>query len=215
MGTQYLFYVIFLLHAIILLFLCLISQQSINLNTIFCNDVSNNNYFIDNHIINEFYLDVKSSKVNFEFSEDIFAILHIQKTNSFDWQTHFWQHLKIKLDGKKEWINACLLWDNEHYSCYKNKINKPIIWSQETNRHCDIHADYSELTYCLAIFYKYRLPSALGIIMNGVAHILVFLKDPITRYLSEYDEIKKGKIINYTFMIKTFINLRSYLVRCN
>ena len=196
MKAKYLLYSLLFLHAIILLFLCLISEQNFTLNSIFCNDISNGNLnLIDNHILNEYYHDVETAKVDFEFSEDIFAILHIQKTSSFDWQSHMWENLEMKIESTNEWMKACLPW-NTHYRCYKNDINKPILWSHEGNILCDIHADYTELMNCLIIEYKYRLPS-LGTLMKGIVHFILFLRDPISRYINEYDEVKKGKNKNY------------------
>ena len=49
-------------------------------------------------------------------------------------------------------------------------------------RHCDIHAGYSELERCVRQSdYK-----------NSEMHFITILRDPIRRYLSEYEHVKRG-----------------------
>ena len=186
------------MHTFILLIICLITHKEFLENaktSMDCHEI-NGTLAQKDTTIDDFYSDITTSVADFDFSEDIFAIVHIQETSSVEWELHIWKNLEMRLRETDKWAKACFpTIDKNSYSCYKNKLNKPILWNRYIDALSDIHADYTELTNRLAIEYKYHLqPQTKEPLMQGIVHFVTFLRNPVSRYISEFDEIKKGKI---------------------
>jgi hypothetical protein len=149
---------------------------------------------IQNSIIYEY--NTVTTGEDFNFEEDVLALLHIQKTSGSTWESHIWRHLYVKYSYETIWRPACIFYNQKRYTCLKNRLNKAIFWDRYMSRFCDIHADYTELKNCIMFDYKNRIFSPNpGIQSNGIVHFMTFLRDPVHRYLSEYEHTKRGKII--------------------
>ena len=148
---------------------------------------------VNKSIIYEHYNDVSVTEADFDFFEDMFAIVQIQKTSGDEFESHIWRNLEINPFENSEWIPACKYEPyNKAYRCYKNSGNKPIIWDRHSAKFCDIHADYTETLNCLMLEYNNRLQQLKKRLMKGIIHVMAFLRDPLHRYISEYEKIKTG-----------------------
>lgn len=145
------------------------------------------------------YFDSNIFTIGREFSlgEDTFVQLHIQKTAGTAFENHLLNHLEFKR-GKK-WEPACLTNTKQkrkvcNFALYK----KPLIRDRYTCKYCDIHADYTELHNCVMQDFKYRISYNPIIKMSGndigIPHFITFLREPIQRYISEFEHLKRGAI---------------------
>ncbi len=108
-------------------------------------------------------------EIEFDLSYDTLAFLHIQKTSGSFWIDEIQNNLLAHTD-LHSWSNVCLLnvcrWFWNFYEFFG----------------CDIHAGYNELSNCLD-----------NVIINiGKLHMITILRNPLDRYVSEFQHVKRG-----------------------
>ena len=129
---------------------------------------------------------------NFDLGTDTLALMHIQKTSGTGWENHILKHLLVK--RQDSWEPACIYNKRQNRNtCILNNYKKSIYWDRYLSRFCDIHADYSELKNCIMKEYNNRISLPVSSSSYfGISHFMTFLRDPIQRYISEYEHVKKG-----------------------
>ena len=123
--------------------------------------------------------------------------MHIQKTSGSSWEKHIIEHLEIKREIGLSWEPACIFnKKSKRKLCLLKGFRKTLFWDAYTSRYCDMHADYTELSNCILQDYHNRIIASLTAIKItpdiGVPRIITFLRDPVQRYISEYEHVKKG-----------------------
>ncbi len=72
-----------------------------------------------------------------------------------------------------------------------NNFQKPILRDRYLSKLCDIHADYTDLKQCLLRDYIPNGP----LDFSSVAHVITLLRDPIYRYISEFEHVQKYGLV--------------------
>lgn len=115
------------------------------------------------------------------------AFIRIQKTGGTSWENHLFKHLQVK--HREGWINICSYSNKVNRSlCLVNSYFKPIIWDHYIDDSCDLHADYTELRQCILRDY---IPFGT-VDYFSVTHLMTFLRNPVDRFISEYEHAKLG-----------------------
>jgi len=130
---------------------------------------------------------------NFEFDisgYDVMVFLHIQKTGGTTFGKHLVQDLDLERDcechrGRRRGRKTKLRCD-----CFRpGKGEKNWLFSRySTGWKCGLHPDWTELTGCVDAYLK-------GV--EGDQHsrryfYITFLRDPVSRYLSEFRHVQRG-----------------------
>jgi hypothetical protein len=141
------------------------------------------------------------SAINFDISKDWLVFVHIQKTSGSDFDHKLLQNMLVfnKTEKRREfkWRKACIgiskfsIVDDKKrhvrtYMCPRNeRSNKSWILSHSTEfgwHTCGLHADLHDLKSCVAsVFQK----------PDGIFHFLTMLREPKSRFLSEWIHIKQ------------------------
>jgi heparan sulfate 6-O-sulfotransferase HS6ST1 len=153
---------------------------------------------------------------DFNFGEDTFAQIHIQKTGGTAFENHLLNDLQILRNGKK-WESACTTNLKEKRKVCKYAVfKKHLIRDRYTCRNCDIHADFTELHNCIMQDFKNRISynPIIKMVGNeiGIPHFITFLREPIHRYVSEYEHIKRGAV--WSKSVRACINQPIYSNKC-
>ena len=148
------------------------------------------------NLINQVYYNVDTIQSDFDFEHDMIALVLIQGTNGNQFELHIWLNLYIRPDN--EWRQACVPYIfNNRYICEINKTsNERIYWDRYSYKFCNVHADYTELyNYISIISYQFQLKkkknSAIEL-QQGLVYFITQLKNPVDRYIDEYEELKSG-----------------------
>jgi len=131
---------------------------------------------------------------NFEFDisgQDVMVFLHMQKTGGTSFGKHLVQDLDLERDcechkghypdGKKKKLRC---------NCFRpGKGNKNWLFSRySTGWKCGLHSDWTELTNCVDTYLKGIEPGE----KTRRYFYITILRDPISRYLSEFRHVKRG-----------------------
>lgn len=125
--------------------------------------------------------DIKS--YNFTNSKtDVMVFLHIQKTGG----TTFGRHLVENLNMSE----SCKCRRAPTFRCYCKRESKKIwLFSRYSSGWpCGLHADWTELQACVPEYIRKRN----GVIKNQRYLYVTFLREPVTRVLSEFHRNKRG-----------------------
>ncbi|XP_050542523.1 heparan-sulfate 6-O-sulfotransferase 1 isoform X2 [Daktulosphaira vitifoliae] len=115
-------------------------------------------------------------------AHDVLVFLHIQKTGG----TSFGRHLVQDLDLQRPC--TCQRKRKLCY-CFRPSRNENWLFSRySTGWKCGLHADFTELTGCV----NSELDKSEGKSKNRRYFYLTLLRDPISRYLSEYKHVQRG-----------------------
>jgi len=154
-----------------------------------------------NNIIN--YTTIKENGVHFRINEnDVMVFLHIQKTGGTTFERHLVRDLEATCTCRKKkrrknfdeygrrkkfFAGGC--------ECYRPNLNPSAVNTKSTwlfSRYntgwkCGLHADWTELTECVDSY----LDTEEGVV-NRRYFYMTFLRDPVTRYISEWKHIQRG-----------------------
>jgi len=153
--------------------------------------------------------EVKSS-IDFNIDRDVLVFVHIQKTGGSDFDRNIVKNLLVRTN--KKWKRACNFNMNKtlkrnnsvlntklnflnkkvkfkKFSCPRTKAleNQDINWyfSRQTfGWACGLHPDYTMLKTCTKKFYQ-------GIDDKNLKYFTI-LRDPIKRYVSEWQHVARG-----------------------
>jgi heparan sulfate 6-O-sulfotransferase HS6ST1 len=180
-------YCLFAIFILYFLLFCIITK-----NTFKPQITCSNQELLEHDSLDYFNYNIHTTGEEFDFKTDTLALLHIQKTSGTSWETHILQHLEINRDNT--WEAACVLNKRQKRNvCTFNNYKKSIFWDRYIERFCDIHADYTELKNCVMREYNNRIALPyFGSSFFGIAHFMTFLRDPVHRYISEFEHVKKG-----------------------
>ncbi|CAB3374256.1 heparan-sulfate 6-O-sulfotransferase 2 [Cloeon dipterum] len=115
-------------------------------------------------------------------AHDVMVFLHIQKTGG----TSFGKHLVRDLDLKR----PCTC-HRKRKRCYCFRPNSTENWlfsRYSTGWKCGLHADWTELTNCVDA----ELDKNEGGAVKRRYFYLTLLRDPVSRYLSEFRHVQRG-----------------------
>lgn len=139
---------------------------------------------------------------NLDLNKHVLVFLHIQKTGGSDFDRSIVRHLQVRNRTTQTWQSACEKTDQtsnrsatnknikfKKFTCKRETSNKneEINWyfSRQTfGWICSLHPDYTDLKRCVKKFYPNNRP----------ADFLFFtvLRDPIKRYISEWQHVRRG-----------------------
>ncbi|XP_063374236.1 heparan-sulfate 6-O-sulfotransferase 2 [Cydia amplana] len=115
-------------------------------------------------------------------AHDVMVFLHIQKTGG----TSFGKHLVMDLDLKRP-CNCQRARKRCH--CFRPHSNEIWLFSRySTGWKCGLHADFTELTACVGS----ELDRHEGSAVHRRYFYITLLREPVSRYLSEYRHVKRG-----------------------
>ncbi|XP_047523283.1 heparan-sulfate 6-O-sulfotransferase 2 [Pieris napi] len=115
-------------------------------------------------------------------AHDVMVFLHIQKTGG----TSFGRHLVMDLDLKRP-CNCQRARKRCH--CFRPHSNEIWLFSRySTGWKCGLHADFTELTACVGG----ELDRHEGSAVHRRYFYITLLREPVSRYLSEYRHVKRG-----------------------
>ncbi|XP_077293829.1 heparan sulfate 6-O-sulfotransferase [Arctopsyche grandis] len=115
-------------------------------------------------------------------AHDVMVFLHIQKTGG----TSFGKHLVMDLDLKRP-CNCQRARKRCH--CFRPHSNEIWLFSRySTGWKCGLHADFTELTSCV----DGELDRHEGRMAQRRYFYITLLREPVSRYLSEYRHVKRG-----------------------
>ncbi|EDV29628.1 uncharacterized protein TRIADDRAFT_19920 [Trichoplax adhaerens] len=149
--------------------------------------------------------DFWNNNLTFNISDsDVIVFLHIQKTGGTTFGRHLVQNLSLKQPcncqgGKKQ--NASnrnkkgKLKKRSKLRCQCHRPNSTDIWlfsRYSTGWKCGLHADYTELMECLPHYFRKFDNNRSHKISNRRYHFITELRNPINRYLSEYQHVTRG-----------------------
>ena len=144
----------------------------------------------DETIIDKVYSDVSSTGQEFNTYTDMLALIHIQKTSGMNWEFHILNNLEIWSDEEYNWMPICFL-KSDNYECNINKALKPIYWNLNQVMSLDFHADFTETSNFLMLIYANRISYEFAS-NDGVVHLMTLLRNPVHRYISEYEDVRRG-----------------------
>ncbi|XP_055377778.1 heparan-sulfate 6-O-sulfotransferase 3-B isoform X2 [Condylostylus longicornis] len=129
------------------------------------------------------YEDVLNDDFQFDMDgHDVMVFLHIQKTGG----TSFGRHLVRDLDLKRPC--ECQRKRKRCY-CFRPHRNENWLFSRySTGWKCGLHADWTELTSCV----DQELDKNEGETAKRRYFYITLLREPISRYMSEYRHVKRG-----------------------
>ncbi|XP_025192387.1 heparan-sulfate 6-O-sulfotransferase 2 [Melanaphis sacchari] len=130
------------------------------------------------------YNDMQSeNQLRFDMNaHDVMVFLHIQKTGG----TSFGRHLVQDLDLQRPC--TCQRKRKLCY-CFRPSRNENWLFSRySTGWKCGLHADFTELTGCV----DSELDKNEGKSIKRRYFYLTLLRDPVSRYLSEYKHVQRG-----------------------
>lgn len=129
------------------------------------------------------YEDVLNEDFQFDINgHDVMVFLHIQKTGG----TSFGRHLVRDLDLKRPC--ECQRKRKRCY-CFRPNRNENWLFSRySTGWKCGLHADWTELTNCV----DQELDKNEGETSKRRYFYITILREPISRYMSEYRHVKRG-----------------------
>ncbi len=156
----------------------------------------------DDSYINNFYNDVTVSQVDFNLEQDILVLLNIPETSSSVWQFHLWKDLTTKFDDSEKWTPICFYhYLFKTYMCTLNHGGKPIIKDSFIATSCYTHLGFSELSNCLEKKIK---DTNLELMDKTIFHFITFIRNPIDRYIDEYQKIIRGNNFVINFLMNEF-----------
>ncbi|KAL5275281.1 HS6ST1 family protein [Megaselia abdita] len=129
------------------------------------------------------YEDVLNDDFQFDMDgHDVMVFLHIQKTGG----TSFGRHLVRDLDLKRPC--ECQR-KRKRCFCFRPHRNENWLFSRySTGWKCGLHADWTELTNCV----DEELNKNEGETSKRRYLYITILREPISRYMSEYRHVKRG-----------------------
>ena len=171
-----------------ILFQCLLIELSYHLNKKCYSEPSR-------EMIDNFYNEVNVLGEDFDQDNDMLALVDIQKTGVKSFEFHILNDLQIWSKEKNDWIHICMReLRNDNYNCIINRGLKPIFWNRYAIMSTNFHADYTQVSNFLMNVYANRITYLSNSPLNiGIFHLITFLRNPIHRYISEYEGIRKGK----------------------
>jgi len=139
---------------------------------------------------------------SFDLNKHVLVFLHIQKTGGSDFDRSIVRHLQVRNQSTRAWQSACEKTNQtssqtatsknikfKKFICKRemSSINQEINWyfSRQTfGWICNLHPDYTDLKRCVRKFYP----------NHRSADFLFFtvLRDPIKRYVSEWQHVRRG-----------------------
>jgi hypothetical protein len=144
---------------------------------------------------------IKPPIINFDVSKDWLVFFHIQKTSGSDFDHKLLENLLVfnKTEKRREyrWRKACNAFlkkstideKNHHFRTYKcqrsKRSNTSWILSHSTEfgwHTCGLHADLDDLKACVVHNFQKS---------DGIFHYLTMLREPRSRFLSEWIHIKQ------------------------
>ena len=151
-----------------------------------------------------FESDKRSSKTTyFNKTSDLIVFLHFQKTGGSDFDRHIVQYMESYDEIDKKWIPACSKTKlNDHRKKFKykkyfcprvkersfsgNDFENNWYFSRQTfGWYCGLHVDYASLTSCMNEVKRRNM-------FLRQFHYITILRDPVKRYLSEWNHITRG-----------------------
>lgn len=141
---------------------------------------------------------------DFNFVEDVLALVHIQKTSGTLWEKLIISHLSINVENT--WMESCKIMPGlPRPICYRNIHRKQFFWDRYTDHYCDIHADYTELSNCIMFDYnnRIRIINYRKAHFYGIIHFFTMLRNPVHRYISEFQHVKRGATWNKAVRVCT------------
>lgn len=165
----------------------------VELNSLSSNEKIDTHFILNNHT-NIFDLSSPQTKSQYtiipiDFSRDSFVFMHIQKTSGTYWIDEMKKNLLARIDKNSDnWRPVCSVIkyakNKERTACLlrKSRLIAEVYWHSSDSFNCDIHAGLSELQNCLK---RDRIP-------HGNNHFLTILRDPLERYISEFEHVKRG-----------------------
>lgn len=143
-------------------------------------------------------------KTNLTFNindKDVIVFLHIQKTGGTTFGRHLVQNLSLKKPcncqgGKKQRYNR----NNKNRKrsklrCQCHRPNSTDVWlfsRYSTGWKCGLHADFTELMECLPQYFRKFDGGLNRQTFKRKYHFITELRNPINRYLSEYQHVTRG-----------------------
>jgi hypothetical protein len=119
---------------------------------------------------------------DFDFKDDILTFINIPGTYSSQWERQIVENLIVK--KKSNWINA----DSEDL-LKERRDKRPLLWRQVLSAHCNQNSDYTESKNCIMSMMNNRIRD-FNVGNNGIVHFMTILRDPISRYASEFEDIR-------------------------
>jgi hypothetical protein len=139
---------------------------------------------------------------NLDLNKHVLVFLHIQKTGGSDFDRSIVRHLQVLNKTTQTWKLACEKTNQtsnqtatiknikfKKFVCKREKINKneEINWyfSRQTfGWICGLHPDYNDVKQCVRKFYPNHLATEFL--------FFTVLRDPIKRYISEWQHVRRG-----------------------
>jgi len=148
------------------------------------------------------YVTIKRKQIVFDLEgSDVMVFLHIQKTGGTTFERHLVHDIDLetpcqsrgykgrrkkgrKKGRKKDKNNP----NNQVFQCFRPGSTNSWLFSRyNTGWKCGLHADWTELTECVDSY----LDATEGV-TNRQYFYMTFLREPVTRYVSEYLHVKRG-----------------------
>lgn len=157
-----------------------------------------------NNLIN--YTSIQQNEVQFKIDQnDVMVFLHIQKTGGTTFERHLVRDIDLeapctcrkKKRRKKLYFDEYgnrKKWFAGGCECFRPSSNAKshtkstwLFSRYNTGWKCGLHADWTELTECVDSY----LDAEEGV-NNRRYFYMTFLRDPVTRYISEWKHIQRG-----------------------
>ncbi|CAG5127322.1 unnamed protein product [Candidula unifasciata] len=123
----------------------------------------------------------KERRLNLE-GEDVLIYLHIQKTGGATFGRHLVHNLDVDFPCEcKAHIKKCV--------CVTRNSRRWLFSRHATGWMCGLHADWTELTDCVDKWFKRNDVKSRK---HRVYHYITFLRDPVKRFLSEWQHVQRG-----------------------
>jgi len=149
------------------------------------------------------YASIHQKGLQFDLEgNDVMVFLHIQKTGGTTFERHLVHDIDLEAPcqsrggggglgggrkkGRKKGRKNRM--KNQRFECFRPGSTNSWLFSRyNTGWKCGLHADWTELTECVDSY----LDAKEGV-ANRAYFYMTFLREPVTRYLSEYLHVRRG-----------------------
>jgi hypothetical protein len=148
--------------------------------------------------------EIQASKtIDFNTTTDLLVFLHIQKTGGSDFDRSIVKNLMSFDKSSQKWRKSCesrqelqkkfkykkFYCPRDITSLDKNDFINNWYFSRQTfGWYCGLHVDYAGLKSCLNEIRRENM-------FLGKIYYITILRDPIKRYISEWNHITRGNFI--------------------